>query len=547
MISAAYTDLSLLDDAERRALVEEAISIQQARVQLARVDYNEFAEFVLKDEETGKSLQQAWLHEMWTEVRRRHKRALIIAHVEAGKTQQFAVGVPMHELGSNPRARYAVVSRTQGQSLKSTNTTAGYIERSEELRRVYPNLIPGARWSQKFLEVTRPSGIKEPSLAPFGQGGAVSGARLDGAIMDDVLDSTNTRTKMRRDETEEWFWAEIYSRLTEEAFCYFIGNAWHPQDLYHRLEARGWPTYRFPVQVTAELIRDFPLVTVPVAEGGYGLQIGDPTWPERWSKARIEKQRKILPPIEFARSLMCVARDDKDARFKREWIDMALEKGEDLGVCHTMADFLRWDDPDYEDDELAAAQVRMSLDPEENEGVFWVVSGVDLSTGKADDLSAITTIAIDRITKKRFLLDVTAGRWQVDEIILRVKQIHARYGSIFMVENNATQDYIVQILQKTTGIPTVAHTTGRGKADPTTGVEVLAAEMHGEKWIIPSKAGEGASEDIQELITDMLYYSPDPRDHTGDRLMSLWFAQVLATRLDRQASYYEKNSAVTVI
>lgn len=538
---------SLYAREERRALLEEAARIQKARIELARVDYNEFAEYVLKDEQSGQPLIQAPMHELWTDVRRKHDRACIIAHVEAGKTQQFSVGVPLFELGRNPRARFAVVSRTHKQATKIIRTAAKYIVDSPELHHVYPALKPGERWSDKGLFVERDGAINEPSLQALGFKGAISGARLDGVILDDFLDSTNTRTEGRRDDTEDWFFSEIFSRLTDEAWVYFIGNAWHPDDLYCRLEDRGWPTFRFPVVVTPELAQNHPAITAREVDGGYGKAIGDPTWPERWPAERIAKRRKEVPPIEFARAQMCQPRDDKDARFKRGWIDTALEKGSDLPPTHTLTQFLQWDDPEYAaNDELAADWVRMVFDPDDD-GPFWVTSGLDLSTGKSDDLSAITTIAIDRLRGKRFLLDCVAGRWQVDEILNRVVDVHARYGSMFLVENNATQDYIVQLIQKRSAIPVFPFTTGTGKADPRTGMELLAAEFWGEKWIIPSKNGEGATEDIHALVKDMLFYDPDPKAHTGDRLMSLWFAQIMARRLERRAQRKDDDDGLVVI
>lgn len=543
----------LLGDQDSRALIEQAQAIHQARVDLARTDYNEFAEFVLKDEQTGETLRQSWTHELWTTVRRKHKRAVIIAHTEAGKSQQFSIGVPLHELGMNPRGRYAVVSRTQKQAIKIMKASAKYIEKSDALHELFPELVPGEQWNHDGLYIRRPEGIKEPSLQALGYKGAISGARLDGVILDDFLDSTNTRTKGRRDDAESWFFSEIVSRLTEDAWVYFIGNAWHPDDLYCRLEQMGWPTYRFPVMVTDQLSKDHPLLLKPKSAGGFGSKLGEPTWPARWSIKRIEERREVLPPIEFARAMMCEARDDSDARFKRDWLQLALDKGSDLPVCHTIEDFLAWDDPDY--DETTPEGLRNSAlwtekmlngDPEDNP--FWVVTGVDLSTGKADDLTALVTVAIDRITHKRFVLAVESGRWQVNEIIARVEAQHQRYGGLFIVENNAAQDYILQLLRSRTAIPVYPHTTTKMKNDPLHGVELIAAELFNEKWIFPSKNGQGATPDIEALIQEMLFYSPDPKAHTGDRLMAMWFAQTLANRLaKRQAHGQGKRGGLLVI
>lgn len=542
-------------DAELQAFFDNAALMRESRVAMARENFDEFAEFVLRDEQSGETIEQAWLHEMWTYARTRHKRALFISHVEAGKSAQFSVGLPIHEIGLNVQTRIRVGSRTHKQAMDNVRLGAGYIERSPEYREVFPHVIPGRKWSEAGYHVERPVAMRHASLAALGMLGAVSGERIDGFIGDDLLDSTNTRTKIRRDEAEAWFFSEIYSRLDVDAFAYFVGNAWDPDDLYHRLEKRGWPTFRFPVVVTPELLKQWPTIALPPEQGGFGLKLGDPTWTKRWPKSRIKEQRKVLPPVEFDRSLMCLARSDADARFKRAWIKKALEKGSDLPVCHTREEFLAWDEgPDtynegLEDEERAAGNlVRMSLDPRKNQGGFRFYNGVDLSTGESDDDSSIATIAVAVDTGKRFLLNLEAGKWQIDEIIRRIKDIDKRYGALFMIENNSVQQWLLQALKMGTAIPAVPFTTGKQKADPRTGVEVLAAELFNEKWIFPSIDGEGATEDIQELCADMLQFNPHPRVHTGDRLMSLWFAQVLASRMERLESRDERSqSGMTVL
>lgn len=101
----------------------------------------------------------------------------------------------------------------------------------------------------------------------------------------------------------------------------------------------------------------------------------------------------------------------------------------------------------------------------------------------------------------------------------------------FIVHN--AQDFIIQFTRHTSAVPVRPFTTGAQKAHPEFGVESLAAEMQGGKWIFPCKGGE--SPELMELINEMLYYAPDK--HTGDRLMSLWFAREGAKMGAVQASY----------
>ena len=279
---------------------------------------------------------------MMTIVRKRHRRAVIISATELGKSQQFSVGFPVHELGKNSRKRIGVVQRAQKQALGNVRTAAKYIQTSAEVHEVFPELVPGDKWSEDGYYVQRPPTIRFPSLSAIGMcGTALSGFRGDGFVLDDILDSTNTRTKRRNDENQEWFFSEIYSRMTTDAWCYFVGNAWNPDDLYHRLEKMGWPTYRFPVVVTVELARMIPEVLLPIDDGGFGLKLGDPTWGDRWSLKRIRARKSEVPPHEFNRAQMCIARNDSDAKFKRDCrVVVDCIEGRNFWRAHVTKDYM---------------------------------------------------------------------------------------------------------------------------------------------------------------------------------------------------------------
>ncbi|MCK5641011.1 MAG: hypothetical protein KAJ19_09450, partial [Gammaproteobacteria bacterium] len=110
------------------------------------------------------------------------------------------------------------------------------------------------------------------------------------------------------------------------------------------------------------------------------------------------------------------------------------------------------------------------------------------------------------------------------EILSKAYEIHHRYQCMFMVENNAAQDYILQFARVDPRglLPMRAFTTGRNKAHPEFGIESLATELYNGMWIIPNTGGETHPE-VLEWINEMLYYSPAA--HTGDRLMASWFAR----------------------
>lgn len=439
-------------------------------------------------------------------------------HVVTGNTVQFSAAAPLFLLGRNPNLRIAIISKTEKQALKIVRMVADYISGrvGPELHHVFPNLRPGNKWTDTQLFVERDPGIREPSLQAIGYGGAIMGSRIDVVILDDVLDSKNTQTQAQRDSVWQWYLKDVDNRVTADGKVWGIGNAWNPKDLYHTFEAHGWPTYRFPVSIDQQLIDRYPHL-----KG----QLGEPMWPQRWSKERIHKKRHgppPLPPIEFARAYMCVARDDADARFKHEWIAKCLEAGDGLMHYH---------DIDHYGD--ARFPVGHEGDDTAIEDLVAVYHGVDLSTGREEgDLTVVFTIGVYKgRDKRREVLNVESGRWQIVEIAERIIAIWKRYGGVFLVENNAAQDYVVQILGNT-NVPVFPYTTGKSKADPTHGVEVLAGEMANGRWVIPSKQGQPMSPEVEAWIAEMIDYSPNPKVHTGDRLMASWFARTLAYRYE---------------
>lgn len=157
-------------------------------------------------------------------------------------------------------------------------------------------------------------------------------------------------------------------------------------------------------------------------------------------------------------------------------------------------------------------------------GELRVYSGVDLAiqTHSAADDTAIVTVAVYP-DDTRHILNVESGKWGGSEIINKLINTHDRYHSILVVENNAGQDWIRQFTQEKKAIPIIPFTTGRNKANPEFGVESIFAELAAGKWIIPNKGGL-LDPEIDKLVHEMLFYNP--KDHTGDRLMALWFATI---------------------
>jgi hypothetical protein len=445
----------------------------------------------MRDERTGAPIRQAPFHRLWQDLIRDNKDLILWAAISHGKTMAVAIGRTLWELGRDSSLRIAIISNTKAQATKICRMLARYIEYSDALHEVFPALRPGTVWTTQELIVDRRVAAKDPSVQTCGVHGNIQGSRLDLVIMDDVLDYENTRTVKMRQDLHDWYLSAVAGRLTKDARQIVIGTAFHPDDLLHRLaRQQGWTAYRFPA---------------------LDEETGDVRWPEQWPLDRITRWRDKNGPLEFARQLMCRARDDSESRFKREWVERCKERGRapvPIEVAQQMRD-IHFGLPKYLE----------RLPPG-----YKTVTGVDLAVQQKDtaDLTVLFTILVYP-DESRHVLQIESGRWAGPEIVNRIIDAQRRYQSLVIVENNAGQDFILQFTRTQAAIPLRAFTTGRNKAHPEFGVESIAAEMANGKWIIPCTPKGQCAPDVDSWMTEMLYYTPDT--HTGDRLMASYFAR----------------------
>ena len=503
---------------ERERLAQAAVAMKRHAAAAARVDPAAFCQYVLRDERNGKRVRNAATHEQWHELISHYKRLVLWAHVDAGKTQQISVGRVLWELGRNPNKRIAIISKTSALAKKIVLACKKYIDPNlpagevSALHEVFPGLRrskdPSLPWNQNQITVSRTAIAKDPSIQACGNYGNIHGARVDLLILDDILDSENTRTFTPRQHLHEWLHsASVFGRLTEDAEIICLSNAWHPEDAAHKLAREpGFMHFRFPVVDEA----------------------GRLTWPEHWSHKRVAEARQLMDTVEFSRALLCIARADETARFKKEYLDKAKAAGEGLKLCNHIGEVWEECGPDLgiqQEDILAASSVYLLGQTPPPPGGMSIYTGVDLAVQKHDaaDYTVFFTIGIYPDGRRR-VLRVKSGRWSSPDIIAELLDTYRRFGGIFVVENNGAQQYIIDMVGATHTVPIFPFTTGKQKANPDFGVESLAAEFHQGKWIVPcGKNGQSRSKEIDTWSEELVNY--DPTAHTGDRLMASWFAR----------------------
>lgn len=512
----------------------QAKKVHDAHMELCRRDINAFTEYVLRDEVTGARVKQAPIHLRIQSLARRHKRLGLLAMPGCGKTQQ-CVALILFMLGNNPRGRYAIVAQSQKKAKSTLGTIARYIEKSDDLHRVFPHLKRGDTWTDTEITVQREGFIRDPSVVAYGIEGDITGSRVDGLVVDDILSEKNTRTPGAREKTYLFAFRVLWDRVEKpHGWVIFLGNAWHPDDLLHRLE-KGYHKAHKDGVPDQESEMDWHVERIRVLD-----EKGNPTWPERFPLHVIEGMREEFGPLEFTRKYMCEARSEEDARFKRSYIERACKLGEGLHTIEHLSDLVLpawWGIEHYE--LMEAVQQRLTY------GVWGlplaIAFGVDIGIAKTkrSDKTALVAGILHKPSGQRLLTHIRGGKWDFDEICRRILFAHEAFRpDLIMVESIAAQAFVVQHLaKKPADLNLRPFYTSDQKWDTVLGVESLAGSLAMGRWVYPVPSGmlEGATYNpsLAQLIEGELYFSPVK--HTDDHLMAKWFAEMALRGLSASA------------
>lgn len=467
-----------------------AYNKEQECIRLAREDSAYFAEYILTDEATGKPVEGAEFHKEWHQHFEDHKRVVLFASVEHAKTSHAAIARVLRKLGENPNCRVALVSNTATQAEKLLSAVRSHIKNNRRLHSVYPNLRrkSGLQWTNKAITIERPSTAKDPSVQALGIGGPINGSRVDHMVLDDVCDFENTRTPAQRQLLVDWWDTTASTRITPGGTVTVIGTPWHDDDLLNVLARRpGFFSAKYPA----------------VLNPGDPQDQWKPLWPARFSVDRLKDIYASTTVHAFSRKYLCEVRNDETSRFATAWWLQMLAAGKG------------WNP--------------FGLAPRSSGQVWPCFTGVDLGVGQSEghDMTVLATVAFEPGTKKRVLCEIQAGRWEAPEIVNRIRDTHARFGSICVVESNAAQKFIQQFATHQ-GIPVRPYFTSAGnKYNEHFGVESLAVEMASGLWRVPSgKDGATINSEFSAFWRECQQYTPE--DHTGDRLMAVWLAREAA-------------------
>ncbi len=493
----------------------------------ARRDISAFFNFVMEHETTKEPLTVAPHQRVFFDFVMAHDRSVVMMPIGHSKTYSSAA-LTLFLLGQDPTVRGAVISATQGQASKIVSMVRDYIESSAKLKLVFPELRQSSRqgdaWTQTELVVERPPGIRDASLAAYGIGGDLPGSRLSWIIVDDILNDENTNTVEQRTSVCRFFDSTVTSRLDRKNARVVVTNtAWHPEDLPHALEKRGWPTLKMNVmgditiQDDLDNLRNF---MEPWDDKGLlrpaTMSSGDPTcrltehdpdpnnqkllWCEVVTEEWLEKERRKVVPKVFNQQYMNLCRDDGSAYCQIAWIESCKKKAREMGH------------------HLMVSEVH-SANP-------MIFTGVDLAISMREGADSTALFTFELLPGGyRKILDIDIGKYNGPTVRDKIIEIHRRYNSVIRVENVAAQDLLLQMVrEKRVDVPIRPHTTNAfSKSNPTAGVQGVFVELFNGAWLIPNDKFGVCHPHVQKWIDECLYY--EPSKHTGDALMACFFAR----------------------
>ena len=513
------------------SLAEQATAAKAAHLELCRKNFAVFVSYVMRDEQTGKKLQLAWLHKKWANLAASTRRLNIISATELGKSQILSVAYPLWCLGNDPRLRIAIISASNSMASKILQLIGHYIVESPELREVFPKLKPAEHgsWTNDHLTVERPVGTKDPSVGSYGvDTKRLHGSRQDVVICDDIDSPKTTATAEGRVKLAEWVSKMVISRVRGGQII-SVSNAWHQNDWAHTLaKQKGYVTVKCPVIVSQEVLNQWP-------DSPY--KIGDSIWPERWSFEQIEARRADVAntPGEFERAMLCRPRSDDLSWFRESDLEIARKRGDGMTIVQSLEELALKQGLAREDVQEeralsdATALCRYYPNPEKDPDSipnYVVCTGVDLASGRNKDQTAIVTVA--RLHDgSRLILNVQRGNYQGAELVRRLKDTHRLYGGVFIVETNSIQRTLAQILSDIADLPIVQFETRN--CDKLLGFSRISAEFSKWLWVFPSHEGR-CEETLELLLAGLIDYTP--AGHTEDSAMAMLFASDYINKLE---------------
>jgi hypothetical protein len=466
---------------------------------------------------------------------------IVVAYARGhGKTTHLSVGYPLWRIADNHNIRILLVSSTASISQSSLGTIMANIDKNEKYQLyatyidpLHQGVIPQLKgnikakkdWSGNSLTIQREDlKLRDPTICAIGVFGSILSKRADEIILDDIVNQENSQTEEQRLKIIDWIRTTVIPVLVPGGRIICLGNTWHQDDLVARLLKDNQFDYRSrkPAIIHEsnhpELWQQWSVIILDEslkledrkqkAEEFYqankvlmddGVEV---LWPDRFTYKDLYLIR-LSDSYSFARMYQCDPSNRPSQKFKDEWLEEAIRKG---------------------------AKLRLQSEKRKEFISGMTTSGVDLAIGEKEWNDDTSLLTLDRVKNGEgeikdgdvVIRDIDVGKFSPDQVrqkIINVDEVIQPNG--IRVENVGYQQAIVRDLENKVKNIRGYHTGGE-KFDSSIGVNSLAILAEVGKLVIPYDQTDPRTVKIVNRLLNEMRAFPD--GHTGDILMSLWFA-----------------------
>lgn len=360
-----------------------------------------------------------------------------------------------HSLGRDPTLEVMYTSYSASLANQKSRVMRNNIKNGP----AFADAFPKTKLTRDATKVSEWRLEKGGGLIASGVGGSLTGKGAKLAVVDDPLKGRKAaESKVIRDGTIDWLKADVFTRLEPDGVLILTQTRWHKED------PSGWiDSLANDEDNPLEGMRIKKLVIAAIADGEQddplGREIGESFWEERWSVAKLNRNKRVLGPYDFASLYQQqpyirggTVFKDSPARYTLEIDPVSNKPRVPTGWRIRITGDLGASEADTADNSVLAA---------------WA------HTGKLE-------------THRARVLEVIKGHWGLDEILSRLRAFQKRWGLTIPLEVVRSQIQTIRYLEQN-GIK-IKRINRSAQGDKFNRAQLVAAAWNDDRVEVPISA-----------------------------------------------------------
>lgn len=392
------------------------------------------------------------------------RRGMFLGPPQHYKSTTLSVVLPLLLLLIDPEQCGFIGSKTLTKAADFARPIRKAVREIPALRGILHD--PTAQDSDEGFTVRRFGRRHDPSIKPVAPGASLVKSHADWAILDDLVDQEDQRSKVTREATIQWFVQSFLRAMTKGAKIIVVGQRWHEEDLYGHIERKA---------------KDL----------GFDIFIAE----------ALKNGRALDPKIRTVSDLETIRLGMGVPLFELQW---------NQNGSAVEGDFFQW----------RQFQIYRDLPPTEELDIY---QGIDLAISQREKAhyTVIATVGYHRRTGDSYLLHVRRGRWQFGRQLKIAEEEAGSWRPIMrLAESQAYQRAFVETLSKSK-YPILGSTA---KTDKVSHARRWQAKVEtGKFWVPDPERVDWAREFLKECCA----FPPSPGNGYDDQVDAVSYAEDL--------------------